>query len=98
MQDGSNREQSTKHKVLSSKSRAYTDNISMTVLKELLFPLIAVLAAFIVGGILILLVGDNPLHTYGLLFGSALSWPVVVGYTLFYLPVWLSRWRSVAAF
>ena len=56
----------------------------MTVLKELLFPLIAVLAAFIVGGILILLVGDNPLEAYGLLFGSALSWPVGVGYTLFY--------------
>ena len=56
----------------------------MTLLKELLFPLIAVLAAFIVGGILILLVGDNPLQTYGLLFGSALSWPVGVGYTLFY--------------
>src|SRR5918995_4532196 len=52
--------------------------------RELLFPLIAVLAAFIVGGILILLVGDNPLQTYGLLFGSALSWPVGVGYTLFY--------------
>jgi ABC-type uncharacterized transport system permease subunit len=28
--------------------------------RELLFPLIAVVAAFIVGGILILLVGDNP--------------------------------------
>ena len=56
----------------------------MTVLKELLFPLIAVVAAFIVGGILILLVGDNPLQAYGLLFGSAFSWPVGVGYTLFY--------------
>ena len=56
----------------------------MTLLKELLFPLIAVVAAFIVGGILIVLVGDNPFQTYGLLFGSALSWPVGVGYTLFY--------------
>src|SRR5687768_17950190 len=56
----------------------------MSLLKELLFPLIAVLAAFIVGGILILLVGDNPLQAYGLLFGSAFSWPVGVGYTLFY--------------
>src|ERR687898_1546406 len=56
----------------------------MRLFKELLFPLIAVLAAFIIGGILILLVGDNPLQTYGLLFGSALSWPVGVGYTLFY--------------
>src|ERR687898_513018 len=56
----------------------------MRLFKELLFPLIAVLAAFIVGGILILLVGDNPLEAYGLLFGSAFSWPVGVGYTLFY--------------
>ena len=29
--------------------------------RELLFPLIAVLAAFVVGGILILIVGDNPI-------------------------------------
>src|SRR4030095_8688986 len=38
---------------------------------------------FIVGGILILIIGDNPLTTYGLLFGSAFSWPVGIGYTLF---------------
>ena len=52
--------------------------------RELLFPLIAVLAAFIVGGILILLVGDNPLVAYRLLLGSALSWPDGIGYTLFH--------------
>src|SRR6187455_1798429 len=51
--------------------------------RELLFPLIAVVAAFIVGGILILLIGDNPLQAYALLFGSALSWPVGISYTLF---------------
>ena len=56
----------------------------MNLLRELLFPLIAVVAAFIVGGILILLIGDNPLTTYALLFSSALSWPVGIGYTLFY--------------
>jgi simple sugar transport system permease protein len=56
----------------------------MNLLRELLFPLIAVVAAFIVGGILILIIGDNPLTTYGLLFGSAFSWPVGIGYTLFY--------------
>src|SRR6188508_1629612 len=53
-------------------------------LKELLFPLIAVLAAFVVGGILILLVGDNPITAYRLLLGSALSWPDGIGYTLFH--------------
>jgi ABC-type uncharacterized transport system permease subunit len=56
----------------------------MNLLRELLFPLIAVVAAFLVGGILILLIGDNPLQTYALLFGSALSWPVGISYTLFY--------------
>ena len=52
--------------------------------RDLLFPLIAVVAAFIVGGILILIVGDNPLEAYGLLLGSALSWPDGIGYTLFH--------------
>src|SRR5919205_1306123 len=51
--------------------------------RELLFPLIAVIAAFIVGGILILIVGDNPIDTYRLLLGAALSWPDGIGYTLF---------------
>src|SRR6266511_1749221 len=56
----------------------------MTLLRELIFPLLAVIAAFIVGGILILVVGDNPLVAYRLLIGSALSWPDGIGYTLFY--------------
>lgn len=53
-------------------------------LRVLLFPLIAVLAAFIVGGIFVLLTGDNPIEAYRLLIGSALSWPDGIGYTLFY--------------
>lgn len=53
-------------------------------LSDLLFPLIAVVAAFIVGGILILLIGDNPIEAYRLLLGSALSWPDGIGYTLFH--------------
>ena len=56
----------------------------MKLLRELLFPLIAVVAAFIVGGIIVLLIGDNPIETYKLLIGSALSWPDGIGYTLFY--------------
>lgn len=51
--------------------------------RDLIFPLIAVVAAFIVGGILILLVGDNPIQAYRLLLGSALSWPDGIGYVLF---------------
>lgn len=49
-----------------------------------MFPLIAVIAAFIIGGILILIIGDNPIVAYKLLLGSALSWPDGIGYTLFY--------------
>lgn len=56
----------------------------MKSLRELAYPLAAVLAAFVVGGILVLAVGDNPLSTYELLIGSALTWPDGIGYTLFY--------------
>ena len=56
----------------------------MKFLRELLFPLAAVVAAFVVGGIVVLAVGDSPLSTYTLLIGSALTWPDGIGYTLFY--------------
>src|SRR6059058_5885778 len=55
----------------------------MKILRELLFPLIAVVAAFIVGGIVVWIIGDNPFETYKLLIGSAFSWPDGIGYTLF---------------
>jgi simple sugar transport system permease protein len=56
----------------------------MKLLRELFFPFIAVLAAFVVGGIVVLLIGDDPIYTYRLLIGSALSWPDGIGWTLFY--------------
>lgn len=56
----------------------------MKLFQQILFPLIAVLASFIVGGIFILMIGDNPIEAYRLLIGSALSWPDGIGYTLFY--------------
>lgn len=47
----------------------------MKILREILSPLIAVFAAFVVGGIIILLIKDNPFETYRILlansFGSA---------------------------
>lgn len=49
----------------------------------LLFPFIAVIAAFFVGGLFVLAIGDNPVETYRLLIGSALWWPDGIGYTLF---------------
>ena len=55
----------------------------MKLLREILFPLIAVIAAFIVGGIVVWIIGDSPIQTYKLLIGSAFSWPDGIGYTLF---------------
>src|SRR5213592_4594206 len=56
----------------------------MKLFREILFPLIAVIAAFIVGGIVVLIIGDSPIQTYRLLLGSAFSWPDGIGYTLFF--------------
>ncbi len=56
----------------------------MKILRELFFPLAAVGAAFLVGAVLVLAVGDSPISTYSLLVGSALTWPDGIGYTLFY--------------
>ncbi len=56
----------------------------MSRFSTLVFPVLAVLAAFLVGGIIIALIGDDPIETYSLLIGSALSWPDGIGYTLFY--------------
>src|SRR5689334_20496909 len=55
----------------------------MKLLREILFPLIAVIAAFVVGGIVVFLIKDDPIQTYKLLIGSAFSWPDGIGYTLF---------------
>src|SRR6266576_5560033 len=68
----------------------------MKLLRELMFPLIAVIAAFIVGGILILIIGDDPIVAYKLLIGSALSWPDGIGYTLFYATPLIFTGLSVA--
>ena len=56
----------------------------MKLLRELAFPAAAVLCAFVLCGLIVLLLGDNPLVMYGLLVGTAFSWPDGVGYTLFY--------------
>ncbi len=56
----------------------------MKLFRQLLFPVVAIVAAFIVGGIIVALIGDDPIYTYELLIGSALSWPDGIGYTLFY--------------
>ena len=67
-------------------------NRVMRLIRELIFPLIAVFAAFLIGGIIVLLIGDNPIEVYRLMISSAFglfdalgnftfdNW----GYTLFY--------------
>jgi general nucleoside transport system permease protein len=55
----------------------------MKILREILSPLIAVFAAFVVGGIIVLLIGDNPLTTYWLLISNSFGSIKDISYTLF---------------
>src|SRR5260370_34005996 len=55
----------------------------MKLLREILFPLIAVLAAFVVGASAVWIIGGSAIETYKLLIGSAFSWPDGIGYTPF---------------
>jgi len=56
----------------------------VTLGRDLLFPLVAVLCAFAVGALVVLFIGDSPVETFRLLLGSAFSWPDGIGYTLFF--------------
>jgi ABC-type uncharacterized transport system permease subunit len=56
---------------------------TMKIVREILFPVIAVFVAFVIGGIVVWIIGDSPWETYKLLLGSAFSWPDGIGYTLF---------------
>jgi general nucleoside transport system permease protein len=56
----------------------------MKLARELLFPLLAVISALLVGALIVLAIGDDPIATYRLLLGTAFSWPDGIGYTLFY--------------
>ena len=55
----------------------------MNIFREILSPLVAVLAAFIVGGLIVLLIGDNPFETFALLIGNSFGSLNALGYTLF---------------
>src|SRR6266446_5226763 len=55
----------------------------MKILREVLWPLIAVAAAFVVGGIIVLLIGDNPFQTFYQLIGNSFGSLNDLGYTLF---------------
>jgi ABC-type uncharacterized transport system permease subunit len=54
----------------------------MNIVREILSPLIAVIAAFIVGGLIIALLGDNPFEAYGLLLSNSFGSIRDIGWTL----------------
>jgi len=56
----------------------------MNIFREIFWPLIAVLAAFVVGGLIILLIGDNPIQAFGLLIGNSFGSARDLGWTLHY--------------
>ncbi len=68
----------------------------MKILREILSPLVAVFAAFVVGGILILLIGDDPIDTYRLLITNSFGSVKDIGYTLFYATPLIFTGLSVA--
>ncbi len=55
----------------------------MKILREITWPLIAVLAAFIVGGVIVLLIGDNPFLAFYHMIGNSFGSLNDIGYTLF---------------
>jgi len=55
----------------------------MNLIREILWPLAAVAAAFVVGGIIVLLIGDNPFLTFYQLVGNSFGSLNDLGYTLF---------------
>lgn len=56
----------------------------MNIVREIVWPLIAVLAAFVLGGIIILLLGDNPLTAYSLMLSNSFGSIRDIGWTLHY--------------
>lgn len=79
-------------------------NSMKTLLRELLFPLIAVAAAFLLGALIILAIRDNPFDVYRILLNSAFGFYDAMGnftfdnwgYTLFYATPLIFTGLSVA--
>ncbi len=56
----------------------------MNIVREIVWPLVAVLAAFVVGGFIIVILGDNPLTAYSLLLSNSFGSVRDIGWTLHY--------------
>jgi simple sugar transport system permease protein len=68
----------------------------MRALRELYFILLAVIGAFVIGGIFILLIGDDPIRTYVILLTNSFGSAKDIGYTLFYATPLIFTGLSVA--
>jgi simple sugar transport system permease protein len=56
----------------------------MKIFREILAPFLAVVAAFVVGGLLVVLIGDNPFQTFYLMISNSFGSLDDIGYTLVY--------------
>jgi simple sugar transport system permease protein len=56
----------------------------MQIFREILWPLLAVAAAFIVGGVIVLALGDDPIAAYSLLLSNSFGSIRDIGWTLHY--------------
>ncbi|MDM7921620.1 MAG: ABC transporter permease [Pyrinomonadaceae bacterium] len=56
----------------------------MQIFREILWPLVAVVAAFIVGGIIVIALGDDPIAAYSLLLSNSFGSVRDIGWTLHY--------------
>ena len=61
-----------------------------------LIPFINLLAAFFISGLVILIVGDNPLKALEVLIYGAFGYPEAIGYTLYYTTNFIFTGLAVA--
>lgn len=68
----------------------------MNIAREILWPIVAVIAAFAVGGVVILLLGDDPVAAYSLLLSNSFGSFRDLGWTLHYATPLIFTGLSVA--
>ena len=61
-----------------------------------LLPVLNLLTAFAVSGLVVLLIGENPWHVVGILLWGAFGFKEAIGYTLFYTTNFIFSGLAVA--
>ena len=61
-----------------------------------ILPLVNLLAAFVVSGIIIALIGENPFHALGVMIKGAFYYKGALGYTLYYTTNFIFTGLAVA--